>query len=72
MVQKWREAIVPQRDLVSTKTLSQYLHCWSLMGIEKMILKSQFMRQPSKEGFLAANKMKLFFFFYQVGLLLFP
>lgn len=42
------------------------------MGIEKMILKSQFMHQPSKEGFLDANKMKLFFFFYQVGLLLFP
>lgn len=55
---------VPQSDLVSMKTLLQYLHCWSLsipLWIEKMVLRFQFMHEPSKEDVQAANKMKLFF-----------
>lgn len=55
---------VPQSDLVSMKTLLQYLHCWRLsipLWIEKMVLRFQFMHEPSKEDVQAANKMKLFF-----------
>ena len=49
------------------KTLLQYLHCWSLIWIEKMVLIFQFMHQPSKEDFQAAYKKKLFFFYISSG-----
>ena len=61
---------VPQSDLVSMKTLLQYLHCWSLsipLWIEKMVLIFQFMHQPSKEDVQAANKMRLFFCYISSG-----
>lgn len=64
VVQNWGGSIFPQGSLVSMKTLPQYFHCWSLVGIEKMVLKSQFMYQLFEEVFLAANKMKLFSFSY--------